>query len=64
MYFCLVVALLATFLWVNIMFAEYISSKMNPYGNGVNDDDKTRARIKNILILIMALFWAAVFNKW
>jgi hypothetical protein len=62
MYFCLVVALAATFFWVNIMFAEYISSKINPYGNGLDTVDKDKARIKNILVIIMALFWAAVFQ--
>lgn len=64
MYFCLVIAFMATFYWINIMFAEYISSKINPYGNGLDNVDKTQARIKNILVVIMALFWAAVFNNW
>ena len=63
MYICLVVALLATFLWINILVAEYISAKMNPYLNEENKiSDYKRSKFKTYLIIIMATFWAAVIK--
>ena len=42
MYFCLVVSILSTLMWVNVMYAEYITSKVNPYTNGEDNEDKMR----------------------
>lgn len=52
------IALLSTLLWVNILFAEHITTKINPY---VTDEDivqKQRAVVKTILVIIMSVFWA------
>lgn len=63
MYFCLVVALLATFLWINVTVADCISARLNPYGNKERDEeDNKRAKLKTYLVIIMALFWAAVIR--
>jgi hypothetical protein len=60
MYFCLVIAFASTLLWINILHAEYITAQINPYATGDKEEDKIRAKMKNVLVLIMALFWSAV----
>ena len=63
MYFCLVVALLATFIWINVTVADCINAKITPYGNKERDEeDGKRAKLKTYLVIIMALFWAAVIR--
>ena len=37
MYFCLIIAILSTLLWVNVLFTENINAKVNPYQK--NDED-------------------------
>ena len=64
MYFCLVVSILSTLMWVNVMYAEYITSKVNPYTHGDDNVDKMRGKLKNILVIIMAIFWSAVILYW
>lgn len=53
------IALLSTLLWVNILFAEHITTKINPYITEADVVQKQRAVVKTILVIIMALFWAA-----
>ena len=53
------IALLSTLLWVNILFAEHITTKINPYITEEDVVQKQRAVVKTILVIIMALFWAA-----
>lgn len=53
------IALLSTLLWVNILFAEHITAKINPYVTEADVIQKQRAVVKTILVIIMALFWAA-----
>lgn len=62
MLICLFIALLATFIWVNILIAESVTARVNPYSNA--EEDKKRAILKNYLVLIMALFWAIVLRYW
>ena len=63
MYFCLVVALLATFIWINVTIADSINAKITPYSNKERDEeDRKRAKLKTYLVIIMALFWAAVIR--
>ena len=63
MYICLVVALLATFLLINILVAENISAKMNPYLNEENKiSDYKRSKFKTYLIIIMATCGAGVIK--
>jgi hypothetical protein len=64
MYFLLVVAIYATLCWLNVMFSEHITAKVNPYVKPEDTTDIQRAKIKNILIIIMALFWSAVVLYW
>lgn len=64
MYFCLVISILSTLMWINVMYAEYIISKINPYTNGEDKEDKMRGKLKNILVIIMAIFWSSVILYW
>lgn len=42
------------------MFSEHITAKVNLYSTDeMKKEDKQRAKIKLILIIIMALFWGA-----
>ena len=52
------IALLSTLLWVNILFAEHITTKINPYITEADVVQKQRAVVKTILVIIMSLFWA------
>jgi hypothetical protein len=52
------IALLSTLLWVNILFAEHITAKINPYVTEADVVQKQRAVIKTILVIIMSVFWA------
>jgi hypothetical protein len=52
------IALLSTLLWVNILFAEHITTKINPYITEADIVQKQRAVVKTILVIIMSLFWA------
>lgn len=64
MFFSLIVAIAATFLWVNQWLADFINAKVNPYTVSEDDkkDDKFRSKLKLWLIVIMALFWGAVIR--
>ena len=66
MYFCLTVALIATFLWVNMLFAEYVNASTTHYS--VTEDDKkienARAKLRVTLVIIMGFFWSAVICFW
>jgi len=63
MYFCLFIALLSTFIWIDTNIAESINAKIYPYANADRDEeDKKRAKFKTCLVIIMALFWAAVIR--
>jgi len=61
MLFCIFVAILATLIWINLSFAQFIEAKINPYSQN-NDAENKRAIIKNYLIVIMAIFWAIVLR--
>lgn len=52
------IALLSTLLWVNILFAEHITTKINPYVTEADVVQKQRAVVKTILVIIMSVFWA------
>lgn len=62
MYICLGMALFFTLLWVNIMFTENINAKINPYQKTEQDakDDRHRAVLKTISIILMSIFWSVV----
>lgn len=55
----LFIALLSTFLWLNITIAEIVNSRTNPYAN---DNGVKNAKYKTCLSFVMALFWAIVIR--
>lgn len=52
------IALLSTLLWVNILFAEHITTKINPYVTEADVVQRQRSVVKTILVIIMSVFWA------
>ena len=59
MFIVLFIALLSTFILINIMFAEYVESKINVYKDAeLEEKEKVRIVFKYILMLIMAIFWS------
>ena len=62
MYFCLVVAILMTFLWIDNLVVSSINARVNPYQK--TDADKNRderdAKKRTAYIIIASLFWSAV----
>lgn len=52
------ITLLSTLLWVNILFAEHITTKINPYVTEADAVQRQRAVVKTILVIIMSVFWA------
>jgi type II secretory pathway component PulC len=55
----LIIALLSTLLWLNILFAEHITAKVNPYITPEDIVQKQRAITKIMLIIIMSISWAS-----
>ena len=53
MYFCLIIAILSTLLWVNVLFTENINAKVNPYQKNDEDmkNDKRRGSNNNVHFL-------------
>ena len=66
MFFCLIIALLTTFIWINVMYAEYINAKVNPYQKTDEDmkNDERRGVLKTLLVIIMSISWATVIYCW
>jgi hypothetical protein len=62
--FILITALLSTLLWINILFAELITVKINPYITQNDKVQKQRAMVKNILIIIMSVFWGTYIHLY
>ena len=64
MFFSLAVAIGATILWINQWLADFINAKINPYTVSPEDKEKDnfKAKLKLWLIVIMALFWAAIIR--
>ena len=56
MLFCLIIALLSTFLWLNITIADTV--------NKVRENEKAAAvtKVKTVLAVIMAVFWGIVIR--
>lgn len=55
----LIIALLSTLLWLNVLFAEHITAKVNPYITPEDIVQKQRAITKIMLIIIMSISWAS-----
>lgn len=64
MFFSLAVAIGATILWINQWLADFINTKINPYTVSPEDKEKDnfKAKLKLWLVVIMALFWAAIIR--
>lgn len=63
MFICLVIAILATFLWIDQMVIESINARINPYQKTVDDvkADRVNAVKRTVYILIASIFWSTVF---
>ena len=66
MFFCLVIAILSTLIWINVMYVENINAKVNPYQKNGEDmeNDKRRGVLKTLLVIIMSISWATVIYFW
>lgn len=66
MFFCLIIALLSTLIWINVMYVEYINAKVNPYQKTAEDmkNDERRGVLKTLLVIIMSISWASVIYCW
>lgn len=63
MYFLIVLALLSTFIYVNLVVSDAVNARINPYAAG--SDEKTAvliSKIKYALLIIMAFSWGAVIK--
>lgn len=62
MYFCLVIAFLMTFLWIDNLVVSSINARVNPYQKNENDErfDKNNAIKRTVYIILASLFWSAV----
>lgn len=61
MFFSILVAILSTLLYINLVCSDFINARINPYSN---KDNKTEFKdsLKLIVILIMAIFWTIVIR--
>ena len=65
MYFLLVLALIATFVYLHLMAVDAINARLNPYGTEKDRDTALLiAKVKYGLLLIMAFSWGAVIRFW
>ena len=65
MFFITVIALFSTLMLINILVTESINARLNMYSNkDTEEEDKNRAKLKMILILIASCFLSALITKW
>ena len=62
MYFCLVIAFLTTFLWIDTLVVTAINAHVNPYQKSEEEkkEDKYNAIKRTVFIIIASLFWSLV----
>lgn len=65
MVFCFVVALLATFTYLNLILSDAINLRLNPAMGVSRDKDQAIlvSKIKYVLILIMAITWGIIMSN-
>ena len=66
MVFCLIIALLATLIYINLLLSDAINLKVNP-GFAASRNDETAvliAKIKYVLLFVMAVFWGIIINHY
>lgn len=66
MVFCLIIAILSTFVYINLLISELVNSRVNPAAvAGLGKDVLvTIAKVKYLIILIMSIFWGIVINHY
>lgn len=65
MYFLLVLALLSTFVYANLLLTDAINARINPYNAGQEKEQAILvSKIKYVLLFIMASSWGAVIRFW
>ncbi len=62
MYFLLVIAFLSTLVYFNLVVSEIANSRINLFKNNETDNSLLISKIKYVLIIIMALSWAAIIK--
>ena len=66
MVFCLIIALLSTFVYINLLLSDAINMRTNPNAAASRNEDTAIlvAKIKYFLLLLMAVFWAIIINHY
>lgn len=66
MIICLIIALLTTFLYINLTVAEIVNAKINhsTVASNNNQIGVIYALIKYVLILIMSIFWGVIIHHY
>lgn len=59
----LIISLISTFFYINMMFCEVYNGKYSHYTANENEV-KNRAAIRFFLILIMGIFWGITIRFW
>ena len=61
--FCLLVAIFSSLLYINLLIAEIVNAKINPYNRDENDYkmEVKNSYIRIVLISIMSIFWSVFF---
>ena len=64
MIFCLIIALLSTLIYLNLLLSDLINMRINPnYAPSNNDENAVIiAKIKYVLLIIMAIFWSIIIK--
>lgn len=60
----LIISILSSLLWINVLFAELVTAKVNPYVTDDNNTDKMLSKVKIILVTIMSLSWGCTIYFW
>ena len=65
MYFLLAIALLTTFIYINLCVSDAINARLNPYSADKKADmAELESKIKYGLLLAMAFLWSGVIRYW
>jgi len=66
MVFCLIIAFLTTFIYINLLLSDAINMRINPSAAASRNEETAIlvAKIKYFLILLMAVFWGIIVNHY
>lgn len=63
MFLVIVLAILSSLIYMNLMLTDAINAKINPYGTGKDEKQAILlSKIKYALLVIMALTWGTVIR--